>query len=404
MLTGKHTHQLDVLSQALIRQKQTSSSPDEPMAVLFMGQQYDSFPRDLLLDNTITSVDKYAWQRLYIELQQNRNYFPTYDNLQKLWGNLGGLLSRKTVREILSRLVLSGWLSFKVIRGDNGQVAGNVYMLHNTQLSLIEIITQNDESVNHILTSLMSKKDISQSLAILTYNQVKTYLSTREQSDNLFLQMNEGKKEIVITHNIDEIAPSLLVHLENTLSSKNKLSKNRLSSKKELSKKTLSSNLELGENALSSKKELPIKSSVYEASSSTSSSIYSSTTTEMTSKDTLLVIPTNLKARLSEKGLRDITNVICKTEINLALVNKILQSISKTDIAQIKNMTAYLVTNIQKAARGEYNLISNDSPVNNSLPSSHYEQTITVKQVVSKERLNELFNPLKSMIGNEVKK
>lgn len=408
MLAGQKNNQLDALSQALIKQRAQSSSTDEPMAILFMGQQFDSFPRDLLLDDNITSVDKYAWQRLYIELQQNRNYFPTYDNLQVLWGNMGGLLSRKTVREILSRLVLSGWLSFKVIRGNNGQVAGNVYMLHNSQLSLLDIITQNDESVTHILSSLMSKKDISRSLAILTYNQVKTYLTTKAQSDRLFLQMNEGKKEMVITHNIDEIAPSLLAHLENTLSSKNKLSKKIPSSKKELSKKPLSSDLELGENLLSSKKELPVKSMSYNASSSTSSSIYSSTTTNQNSKEGIesqLILPSNLQARMTDKGLRDVMSAIAKTGISLSLVNQILQSISSTDITQIKNMTAYLVRNIQKAAKGEYNLITPSAPLAPKavLVDEGVTDSLAVKskQVVSKERLNKLFAPLKSILANK---
>lgn len=405
MLAGQKNHQLDALSQVLIKQRAQSSSTDEPMAVLFMGQQFDSFPRDLLLDNNITSVDKYAWQRLYIELQQNRNYFPTYDNLQVLWGNMGGLLSRKTVREILSRLVLSGWLSFKVIRGNNGRVAGNVYMLHNSQLSLVDIITQNDESVTHILSSLMSKKDISRSLAILTYNQVKTYLSTKAQSERLFLQMKDGQKEMVITHNIDEIAPSLLAHLENTLSSKNKLSKKIPSSKKELSKKSLSSNLELSENGLSSKKELPIKSMGYDVSSSTSSSIYSSTTTGYDSKENQLLIPSNLQERITDKGLRDIMNAIDKTRLSLSLVNQILQSISNTDINQIKNMTAYLVRNIQKAAKGEYNLItpSTQPTTRAMLVDETATDTITVesKQGVSKERLTELFAPLKSILADK---
>ncbi|OCG64092.1 hypothetical protein A9G48_03985 [Gilliamella sp. wkB18] len=380
MLAEQKDIKLKALSLALIKQREISSSTDEPIAVLFMGQQFDSFPRDLLLDDSITSVDKYAWQRLYIELQQNRNYFPTYDRLQKLWGNLGGLLSRKTVREILSRLVLSGWLSFKVIRGDNGQVVGNVYMLHNTKLELIDIITQNDESVTHILTSLMSKKNISQSLAILTYNQVKAYLNSK-QSNNLFLQMNQGKPEMVITHNIDDIAPSLLGHLENLLSSKNKLSKNKLSSKK----------------------EPPIKSDSYNAPSSTSS-IYSSSTT---SDDSQLVIPSNLKARLTDKGMRDITNTIARTGIAIPMFNKICQSISVSDITQIKNMTAYLVRNIQKAAKGEYNFefyhsrqekLSSGNTMMNQFVVNELAVHKKEKQVVSKERLDELFSPLKNML------
>lgn len=408
MLAEKKNNQFDALSQALIRQQEKNLSAEESMAVLFMGQQFDSFPRDLLLDNSITSVDKYAWQRLYIELQQNRNYFPTYDNLQMLWGNMGGILSRKTVREILSRLVLSGWLSFKVIRGHNGQIAGNVYMLHNSQLPLVDIITQNDESVFHILSSLMSKKDISRSLAILTYNQIKNYLMTKKQINHLFLKIKDDEKEMNITHNIDEIAPSLLTHLENILNSKNKLSKKTQNSKKELSKKTPSSNLELGKNELSSKNELSIKSNNY-INPSNISSIYSSTSTN---DDSHLVIPSNIKVRLTEKGLRDIVYAIKKTGITVVAVNQIFQSISVSDITKIKNMTAYLVRNIQKASNGEYNLAPypHAGKQEQTLPYSSNISALEAgsndfpiqKKVVSKARLAELFNPLKSLLEHNM--
>ena len=406
MLTEQPTqNQLDILSKALIRQRGLDSSTEDPIAVLFMGQQFDSFPRDLLLDDSITAIDKYAWQRLYIELQKNRNYFPTYNNLQKLWGNMGGELSRKTVRDILSRLVIAGWLSLKVIRGEYGQVVGNVYMIHNTKLEVIDIVTQNDE----ILTSLMSKKDISKSLAILTYRQVTAYLNSKKQSDDIFLQIDHNQREMVITHNIDNIAPSLLIHLEHMLSSQKELSKNELSSKKELSKNELSSKKELSKNELSSKKEPPIKSMGYGNSSSTSSSIYSSTTSnnQGDSIESCLVIPSSLQERITDKGLRDIMSAITKTGISLSLVNQIFQSVSGGDISNIKNMTAYLVRNIQKAAKGEFNLVPSAEKVfkkNHIAEVNTSPVTLKAKSVMDKERLATLFAPLKSMLNEEVKK
>ncbi len=146
--------------------------------------------------------------------------------------NLGGTLSRKTVREILSRLVLSGWLSFRMIRSSNGQIMGNIYILHNTALPLEKII---DDSVIHILTSLLNKSSITKSLAMLAYNLTKAYVNKSTQSDkNIFLHINDLKNESNINYKFNNIASSLLTHLQNLLSSQKKLSEKTPSFQNEL--------------------------------------------------------------------------------------------------------------------------------------------------------------------------
>lgn len=383
-------NQISVLRNALVEQKTNSISSDEKIAMFFAGHQYDSMPRALLEDDSITSLDKYAWQRLYIELQKYRhnNYFPTYDNLQKLWGNLGGTLSRKTVREILSRLVLSGWLSFRMIRSSNGQIMGNIYILHNTALPLEKII---DDSVIHILTSLLNKSSITKSLAMLTYNLTKAYVNKSTQSDkNIFLHINDLKNESNINYKFNNIASSLLTHLQNLLSSQ-----------KELSEKTPSFQNELNLNSLSSKRKLPKKSLCYDSSSSTSSSLYSSTTTN---SNVLLDlnVPDNIKTNLGIQGLNDVISAITKNSLDIQIANNVLKTISMKDITKIKNMTAYLVTNIQKAARGEYNLIStsNRGTTADEDPSKQEISRIlpTEKKMISKEKIEQFLNPLKNML------
>lgn len=396
-------NQINSLRNALVEQKIKSDSSDEKIAMFFAGNQYDSMPRALLEDDSITSLDKYAWQRLYIELQKYKhsNYFPTYDNLQKLWGNQGGTLSRKTVREILSRLVLSGWLSFRMIRSSsNGQIMGNIYILHNTALPLEKII---DESVIHILTSLLNKSSITKSLAMLAYNLVSTYINKSTQSEkDIFLHINDAKTETDINYNFNNIASSLLNHLQNLLSSQKKLSEKTPSFQKELSKKQLSSKSELSLNSQSSQKKLPKKSSCYDSSSSTSS-LYSSTT----DSNILLDIPDNIKACLGQ-GLNDVISAITKNSLDIQIANNVIKTISQKDITKIKNMTAYLVTNIQKAARGEYNLIPTSNQKTSlitlntptdEVPKQKILSNLPVeKRVISKEKIEELFNPLKDML------
>lgn len=394
-------NQLDTLSKSLIEQREKSSSSDEAIAVLFVGKQFDSFPRELLTDDSITSTDKYAWQRLYIELQQNNHYFPTYDNLQKLWGNQGGLLSRKTVREILSRLVISGWISFKVIRGQNGQVIGNVYILHNTKLLFIDNLRQNDESLIHLLKSLEDKKNVSKSLAILTCNQINAYLESKDQIDDIFMQVSPAEKEFIHSKNIDELLISLLSSLSKDQGSNNELSKDKQISKMEFCEKNLSSHFEMGKNKQSSNNKLPIKSISYEdTSSSTSSSYINSTSTDYSQ----LNIPSNLEQRLNEKGLKDIIKAFNRAKIDVNSANQVLNSISISigDGSQINNMTAYIVTNIQKAGRGEYKIWSSSSSSSNQQNTDSVCSNNVQKKLVDKTKISKIFTDIKEVIHMQV--
>lgn len=397
-------NQLDTLSKSLIEQREKSSSSDEAIAVLFVGKQFDSFPRELLTDDSITSTDKYAWQRLYIELQQNNHYFPTYDNLQKLWGNQGGLLSRKTVREILSRLVISGWISFKVIRGQNGQVIGNVYILHNTKLLFIDNLRQNDESLIHLLKSLEDKKNVSKSLAILTCNQINAYLESKDQTDDIFMQVSPAEKEFIHSKNIDELLISLLSSLSKDQSSNNELSKDKQISKMEFCEKNLSSHFEMGKNKQSSNNKLPIKSISYEdtSSSSTSSSYINSTSTSTDYSQ--LNIPSNLEQRLNEKGLKDIIKAFNRAKIDVNSANQVLNSISISigDGSQINNMTAYIVTNIQKAGRGEYKIWSSSSSSSNQQNTDSVCSNNVQKKLVDKTKISKIFTDIKEVIHMQV--
>lgn len=396
-------NQLDTLSKSLIEQREKSSSSDEAIAVLFVGKQFDSFPRELLTDDSITSTDKYAWQRLYIELQQNNHYFPTYDNLQKLWGNQGGLLSRKTVREILSRLVISGWISFKVIRGQNGQVIGNVYILHNTKLLFIDNLRQNDESLIHLLKSLEDKKNVSKSLAILTCNQINAYLESKDQTDDIFMQVSPAEKEFIHSKNIDELLISLLSSLSKDQSSNNELSKDKQISKMEFCEKNLSSHFEMGKNKQSSNNKLPIKSISYEDTSSSTSSSYINSTSTSTDYSQLN-IPSNLEQRLNEKGLKDIIKAFNRAKIDVNSANQVLNSISISigDGSQINNMTAYIVTNIQKAGRGEYKIWSSSSSSSNQQNTDSVCSNNVQKKLVDKTKISKIFTDIKEVIHMQV--
>jgi hypothetical protein len=106
--------------------------------LLFTGNIHDAFPRRLLLDTRLSSLDKMAWMMIRLYAQQNEGaIFPTYDELQLQLAAPGkGKASRETVSRVLLMLRLTGWLSLcKRVRDSKGRVRGNIYAQHDEPLT-----------------------------------------------------------------------------------------------------------------------------------------------------------------------------------------------------------------------------------------------------------------------------
>lgn len=133
--------------EAHLYKKRLAAESGEPLAqqysgIIFSGNPHETVPRRLLLDKRLTPLERNCWQvfRLFIN-DDGLTAFPTYEQLRPYLGmQPGKIASRETIAKALKVLRLTRWLSLgRRLRNDlNGQVQGNVYILHDEPVSPAE--------------------------------------------------------------------------------------------------------------------------------------------------------------------------------------------------------------------------------------------------------------------------
>ncbi|EDK0650579.1 STY4528 family pathogenicity island replication protein [Salmonella enterica] len=140
----------DKLQQRMQKDPETASD-----SLLFMGNQHDTVPRRLLQDPLLSPRDKFAWQVIRMQAQDNGGaVFPSYSELQVQLSNRpqDEKASRSTVSRALLMLRLTRWLSLchKARDRVSGRILGNVYALHDEPLSVLDAV-RFDASYLHLL-------------------------------------------------------------------------------------------------------------------------------------------------------------------------------------------------------------------------------------------------------------
>lgn len=135
--------------EAHLYKKRLAAESGEPLAqqysgIIFSGNPHETVPRRLLLDKRLTPLERNCWQvfRLLIN-DDGLTAFPTYEQLRPYLGmQPGKIASRETIAKALTVLRLTRWLSLgRRLRNDlNGQVQGNVYILHDEPVSPAEAL------------------------------------------------------------------------------------------------------------------------------------------------------------------------------------------------------------------------------------------------------------------------
>jgi chromosome partitioning related protein ParA len=106
---------------------------EDGMAVLFTGQWHDSFPRQLVLDQTRSPLEKVTWQaiRLSIDSPSKPGSTPRREELAAMIN-----CSAATVTTARTMLRTCRWITFcKTVR-KQGRFVGDIYLLHDQPLSL----------------------------------------------------------------------------------------------------------------------------------------------------------------------------------------------------------------------------------------------------------------------------
>lgn len=106
---------------------------EDGMAVLFTGQWHDSFPRQLVLNQTLSPLEKVTWQaiRLSIDSPSKPGSTPRREELAVMIN-----CSAATVTTARTMLRACRWITFcKTVR-KQGRFVGDIYLLHDQPLSL----------------------------------------------------------------------------------------------------------------------------------------------------------------------------------------------------------------------------------------------------------------------------
>lgn len=111
---------------------------------MYSGQLHESVPRQLLLDNRLTPLERNAWQVIRLLIDDQGLSTPRYEDLQAYLSSVpyGTAASRETIARILTLLRLTRWLSL-VIRGRDpvsGRLQGSLYVLHDEPLTPAEAL------------------------------------------------------------------------------------------------------------------------------------------------------------------------------------------------------------------------------------------------------------------------
>jgi hypothetical protein len=137
--------------------RQNATPPGD--SLMFSGNRHESVPRALFIDRRLTPLERNAWQVLRLQLNEDGiTAFPTYEHLRPWLASmpLTPLASFETVARALTLLRLTRWLSQVSKRRDarNGQIQGNLYVLHDEPLTPFEAMQLDPNYLELISQSL----------------------------------------------------------------------------------------------------------------------------------------------------------------------------------------------------------------------------------------------------------
>lgn len=147
------SRQIEKAEQDLIKARLDADAhvdQEDGMAVLYTGQWSDSFPRQLVLNQTLSANEKICWQaiRLSVASPNKPGATPRRDQLAAMIN-----CSAATVTAARTMLRATRWVTYcKTVR-KHGQFVGDIYLFHDQPLSL-ESTLQIDMSYIQFLQNL----------------------------------------------------------------------------------------------------------------------------------------------------------------------------------------------------------------------------------------------------------
>ncbi|VEJ09366.1 STY4528 family pathogenicity island replication protein [Actinobacillus delphinicola] len=354
-------------------------------SLVAIGERYHSVPEQLYTDDRLTNRAKILWQMLKVDSSPYKSqFFPSYEQMQ-LWLSeqafLGKKVSRKVVTQTLQILRLTRWITLCETERDTlGRIVGNVYIIHNTSLSVMDTIQITDNYFTFVDKMSKSKDNFVRAVAESVIDELiseKTYhaVSHLEAYREAFERKNTSKIQLtppqdplpkdlsMVTDNVkhrilqDEhiekthpISQDLMELGEKQLNSIKELSndeQNLLSSIMELSKKEGELNgTKQNENAKSLKSHLVPSGNLY----STSTNNINNTNTN--TKNNIYTVFDEIELTENEKG--NIIELLNKLDKNLRL-QVVEEARLSLKARQIQRPAGYLFAMVNRALQGQFN-------------------------------------------------
>lgn len=353
------------------REQKKDNALVQTEGLLYFGNPHESIPVRLLQDKYLTAKAKFAWQIIKTNAKAYQGTaFPSYDELQQLLSDRpysNEKASTKVVSQVLLLLRLCRWLTFcSTARDHHGRVLGNIYIIHDEPISIMDAIHFNDdylafvEQTCHHKDNLVNQvaNQIMQSLlndeALEHYGSHIHLMRARYAQRNNHLELktrqtlNQSK-----TERLNETQQNLLTSHTEDSETDRKVSQNPLTFHREDSTFSQTFHTEIRDKSLISG-NLPIRKEVHQYSTYINNNLYSTVLDEAINqfpqpyrllsnleKNTLLKISTELN--LQQTVFRE---VLTETALRI-------QQAATTD-KPVKNPIGYLCKMLRNAASGQF--------------------------------------------------
>jgi hypothetical protein len=405
--------------QAEKQENKDSPKPELSMqseGLLYFGNPHESIPIRLLQDNYLTPKAKFAWQVIKLNAKAYQGTaFPSYEELQKLLSDKPyshERASTKIVSQTIMLLRLCRWLTFcSTARDNHGRVLGNIYIIHDEPISVVDAIHFNDDYLSFLEGACHHKDNIVNQVAnqimqallnddtLVHYGSHINLMRQRYSSRHSHLELQTQQKLTTPTTKLLEKAQDKLLtsHTEggeiNTEGSRN-LTKLQTSITEISDKSLISDSLPYGKSVNQYSTSTYINNNLYstvlEQLAIQFPKVYALTALE---KNTLLKITAELN--LSEELFK---SVLLETALRIRQ--------SENTVKAIKNTMSYLCKMLRNAASGQFNPYLVNQPTESSAtrkkqpisqPASHNEKKPEVATTLTPEQIEKRLALLNEM-------
>lgn len=390
-------------------------------SLISIGERHHSVPEQLYIDDRLTNRAKMLWQMLKVDSSPYKSqFFPSYEQMQ-IWLSeqafLGKKVSRKIVTQTLQILRLTRWITLcETERDALGRIVGNVYVIHNTALTVLDTMQISNDYFEFVEKMAKSKDNFVKAVAesvidelisentYHTVSHLEMYRQAFERKQASTIQLTTPQEPLpqdlaTVTNNVkhrvlnqSQNITSASQEMKPKLSSVKELSEKQLSSIKELSQEEqnlLSSIMELGENDVElngtkqNKKANPLISHLVPSGNSYSTSTNISTYSTCTVLD-------EFKLNKTEKG--NMVELLNQLDDNLR--SQVLDEARLSIKARnVQKPVGYLFAMVHRALQGNFKPYyilqgqNSHAEISPKIPAYEPKATETSNPMTNEERL-----------------